>query len=162
MFNGPREVRVKLPMLCLAAVVGLAASSAVGKQPPSPSPHPWLGAKDLRAFVTVRGPTVAVDEQKLEQAGVKAGSFLPPRRIAEEPPIYPESARQARAEGRVALECLIRENGKVDACKVIQGVHPDLDKAAFRAIVKWRYEPAKLDGIALAILVTFEMNFRLR
>ena len=162
-FDGRRGGMVRATLLLsLLATFAAGTRGFGGEQTASPSPHPWLGAKDLRSIVSIRWADVVVDAEKLEKAGVPMAAFRPPRRVAEASPVYPETARRAGAQGKVVLECLIRVNGRVDACKIVQGVHPDLDKAAFKALVAWRYEPARFFDTPESVLVAFELTFRLR
>jgi len=38
---------------------------------------------------------------------------------------------------------------------------PEFAKAAIEAVKKWRFEPAKLNGQPVAVLISVEMEFRL-
>jgi hypothetical protein len=43
-----------------------------------------------------------------------------------------------------------------------QGVHPELDLAAMRAVSQWRYTPTLLEGDPVPVYMTVTINFRLR
>ena len=125
-------------------------------------PRQWRGALDLRKAVTAKSEQVGVDRRELEAAGVEPAAFTPPKRVKGSPAIYPESAARAGAEGLVRLECLIKESGKVEACRIAQTVRPAIDQAAADAIRRWKYEPARVKGEPTAIVAQFVMIFSLR
>jgi TonB family protein len=124
--------------------------------------HPWAGAIDLRAAVTLAGPESRVDFDKLQLAGVAPEDFVAPVRTEADAPVYPDTAVRQHAQGVVRLECLVKPSGKVDACRISKSVQQDLDRAAFAAVVHSKYKPAKVRGVATAIIATFEMEFRLQ
>ena len=78
-------------------------------------------------------------------------------------PAYPESARSAGVSGPVVLELVIDEDGKVRDLKVVKSPNGDaaLARAAEEAVKQWRYEPATVDGQAVAVLAKITVKFRL-
>lgn len=124
--------------------------------------HPWNGALDLRKALTQDRGQFVVDDEQLRAAGIDPAEFLPPKRLKSAAPLYPDTSKRAGAEGRVQLDCLVQESGSVDFCKVTRSVHGDLDRAAVGAVVQWKYEPAKLNGVTRAVIAQFIINFRLR
>ena len=125
-------------------------------------PRQWVGALDLRKAVTLKSEHVAVDSRELEAAGVEPGAFTPPKRVKGSPAIYPESAARAGAQGLVRLECLIKDSGAVEACRVTETVRPDIDRAAADAIRHWKYEPARVKEQPTSIVAQFVTIFRLQ
>jgi protein TonB len=83
-----------------------------------------------------------------------------PVKIASVDPVYPEIARAARKEGVVILEVVIASDGRVDAVRVLRGV-PMLDQAAVAAVQQWRFEPARLNGQVVPVVMTVTVNFQL-
>ena len=78
-------------------------------------------------------------------------------------PQYPPKARQRRIEGWVDLEFTIGPAGTVENPKVI-GAHPPsvFERAALRAVRRWRYSAMIVDGVAVArpgvqVRIRFEM-----
>jgi TonB family protein len=142
----------------LAALATIATSAfAVDR-----APQEWQGALDLRKAITIKSEHVAVDPGELSAAGIDARAFTPPKRIEGSRPDYPEAAARDGAQGTVLLECRISETGTVDACVVSHSVHPAADRAAMRAIRRWRYEPARVSGQPRGILAQFMTIFRLQ
>jgi periplasmic protein TonB len=60
----------------------------------------------------------------------------------------------------VKLEAVISETGEIVNLRVISG-HPLLMNAALEAVAQWRYSPTLLNGTAVAVITTIEVNFRL-
>jgi TonB family protein len=116
---------------------------------------------DLRSAVTIKSDQVAVSRAELAAAGVDAGAFTPPKRIEGSSPKYPEAAARDGAQGTVLLECVINQSGAVEGCRVSHSVHPAVDRAAAKAIGRWKYEPARVMEQPRSIVATFMMIFRL-
>jgi TonB family protein len=138
----------------------MAASTVVSAD--EEAPRQWLGALDLRRAVTIKSEHVTVDARELEAAGVAPGAFTPPKRVKGEAPPFPESAARAGAQGLVRLECVIRDSGDVEACRVSKSVFPAIDRAAAGAIRHWKYEPARIENEARSIVAQFVMIFKLQ
>jgi protein TonB len=88
------------------------------------------------------------------------GTIREPRKILHVAPIYPEFARQARAEGAVIIEAILDATGKVESVKVLRS-QPLLDEAAVRAVRQWRYTPTELNGVPVPVLMTITVRFSL-
>jgi TonB family protein len=125
-------------------------------------PRQWQGALDLRKAVTIKSEHVAVDRRELEAAGVEPAAFTPPKRVKGSTAIYPESAARGGAQGLVRLECLIKDSGTVEACRISKTVQPAIDRAAADAIKHWKYEPARVKNEPTSIVAQFVMIFALR
>jgi len=89
------------------------------------------------------------------------GDIRPPRRIGGAMPDYPVTARQARVEGIVIIEAVIDVSGRVTGTRLLRG-HPLLEQAALDAVRQWVYEPTRLNGQPVAVVMTVTVNFTLR
>lgn len=78
-------------------------------------------------------------------------------------PTYPSEARVDRVEGRAILQAIIRADGTVGGIEVLGGNEPDegFAEAAEAAVLKWRYEPATLDGEPVDVFFTVFVEFKL-
>src|SRR5262249_47576290 len=63
-------------------------------------------------------------------------------------PVYPASAKENLISGSVEVHFRISPQGKVYDAKSVKGA-PILAQAAIEAVREWRYEPARLNGIAI-------------
>lgn len=76
-------------------------------------------------------------------------------------PMYPAMAKTQHISGAVTIDALIDVNGRVTTMKVISG--PTLlQEAAKDALKQWKYQPATLDGKAVAMHLTVTLQFRLQ
>jgi TonB family protein len=91
---------------------------------------------------------------------IVGGRIKEPIKVKSAPPKYPEDAKRAGIAGVVILECTISPKGDVTAAKVLQGL-PLLSEAAVEAVRKWRYTPTLLDGVAVPVIMTITVNFKL-
>jgi TonB family protein len=77
-------------------------------------------------------------------------------------PEYTNQAREARLQGTVRIQAMVRKDGTVDSIQVLQGLGMGLDEAAVAAIRQWRFRPATRDGEPVDYPVTLLVNFSLR
>ena len=83
-----------------------------------------------------------------------------PRKVRDIIPIYPAMARTAHVQGVVILEAVIDSNGRVESARVLRSI-PLLDEAALAAVRQWRFEPARLNGQPVPVVMTVTVNFAL-
>ena len=89
------------------------------------------------------------------------GDIKPPRKIKDVNPTYPDIARQARVQGIVILEAIIDPSGNVTNVRVLRSI-PLLNKSAIEAVQQWKYEPTRLNGVPVPIVMTVTVNFALQ
>jgi periplasmic protein TonB len=78
-------------------------------------------------------------------------------------PTYPSSARRAGIQGTTLLGIFVGADGRVADVVVKQSAgHPDLDRAATEAVRRWRFEPARRGGEAVAMWIELPVEFHLR
>lgn len=76
------------------------------------------------------------------------------------PPIYPVEANAKGIQGTVILHVQIQINGIVKILNVVSG-DPLLIPAAEKAVVKWRYQPALINGQVVQMDTTLSIIFEL-
>ena len=88
----------------------------------------------------------------------------PPRLIKEIKPQYSAAAREAKIQGVIGMEVVVETDGTVGEVRVTRSLDKmlGLDDEAVRTVKKWRFEPAKKDGVAVPVVVEIEMTFTLR
>jgi protein TonB len=84
----------------------------------------------------------------------------PPQALRQPKPIYPTEAAVKRVEGKVIVEMVIDDTGKVVNAKVIESI-PLLDQAAVRNVYEWVFSPALKGGRPVKSLVHGVVTFRL-
>ena len=75
---------------------------------------------------------------------------------------YPEAARGANVQGRVAVQFVVNEDGTISNAKVIRQIGAGCDEEALRVIrsmPKWK--PGKNNGIPVKVLFTQPIVFKL-
>jgi protein TonB len=88
------------------------------------------------------------------------GQVQAARLMNQQRPVYPPLARQARVQGTVRLEAVINKDGIIEELKVVSG-HPLLVQAALDAVRQWQYQPTMLNGVAVEVITTIDVNFTL-
>ncbi len=89
------------------------------------------------------------------------GGVSAPVAIYKIEPEYSEEARKAKFQGTVVLSIVVDEQGLPRNFKVVKPLGLGLDEKAIEAVQKWRFSPAKMNGKAVAVQATVEVNFRL-
>lgn len=77
-------------------------------------------------------------------------------------PVYPAMARIARIQGDVVLLMAVDPRGVPMEVKALSGPHPSLEQEAMRVAKLWRFEPATLNGQAVAAQFRLTLLFRLK
>lgn len=126
-----------------------AEAPAIQPDPMPSSGDPFggaLGRKMAPAAPAVHAPTGGMVQQ--------------PRLIRATFPVYPQLAKSSRVSGDVIVDALIDASGNVTAAKAISGPVL-LRQAAMETVRHWKYEPARLDGQAVAMHLAVTVRFRL-
>ena len=100
----------------------------------------------LFAVLTVDAPNTSP-----LQAGAADDIYMswdtPPRLIHSPQPVYPDIAFRAGVEGTVTLHVIVGDDGRVEEVQVAHSSPSDIfSGAAKKAVMEWRYEPARVDG----------------
>ncbi len=89
------------------------------------------------------------------------GGVAAPRLIYGPDPDYSEEARKVKYQGTVVLWLIVGPDGRPHDIRVHRSLGMGLDEKAIEAIRRWRFEPARKDGVPVAVQVNVEVNFRL-
>lgn len=105
-------------------------------------------------------PFAAVEDKPLFNGGNPNVEFA---RFIAKHLNYPEIAAENGVYGRVTLQFVIDENGKLVDPVILKGVHPALDAEALRVVLSSpRWTPGMQRNKAVKVSYTFPINFRLR
>lgn len=75
---------------------------------------------------------------------------------------YPEEARKAGIEGRVIVQFIVNEQGKVENPKVLRGIGGGCDKEAIRVIKQAEFEPGKQRDKPVPVQYSLPLTFEMR
>ena len=151
----PHTFTLEAPNINRPAGDGSAANSSSAEAPAIPTEltvpegEPIGGALDSRA--TPPAPVIHAPIGGMVQMA---------RLVHSVPPVYPSIAKLSRISGDVVVDALIDANGNVKTTKVLSGPVM-LQQAATETVRQWKYEPARLDGQAVAMHLTVTVKFRL-
>jgi TonB family protein len=107
---------------------------------------------------------------KRDGPGGEGDGFTPgngvtwPRLVREVKPNYTPDAMRAQVEGLVELEILVLEDGSVGRVSIVRSLDArfGLDEEAINAVRRWRFDPGRRLGKAVATRVGVELSFNLR
>jgi TonB family protein len=88
-----------------------------------------------------------------------SGNVKAPEKIHAPEPIYPEEARLAHIQGVVILQTIIDAKGDVTDIRVLKGLPSGLTEAAVAAVSQWRFRPATLEGVPVAVHYLVTISF---
>ena len=76
---------------------------------------------------------------------------------------YPVTAQEAKIEGRVIVQFVVRRDGSVSDIHTVRGVSPELDTEAMRVVsLMPKWNPGKQRGKAVSVKYTMPITFRLQ
>jgi protein TonB len=75
---------------------------------------------------------------------------------------YPDMARKAGIEGRVVVQFIVNEQGKVEDPKVIRGIGGGTDEEALRCVKQAEFEPGRQRGEPVRVQYSLPVVFRLQ
>jgi periplasmic protein TonB len=84
-----------------------------------------------------------------------------PKPIYTPDPEYTDAARRDKIQGVAVVKLSLDVDGVPHDIKILRSLRSDLDVKAVEAVAKWRFEPARKDGVPVAMPLTVEVSFRL-
>ena len=108
-------------------------------------------------------PSTWVDRIEMRlMGGVREdGDDFLKRVVSAPPPGYPEVARKAGIEGVVRLQVRLKQDGRIEVEKLLDG-DTVLADAAIAAVKQWRGKPVAMDGKPVEVISTVKFEFHLR
>ncbi len=123
------------------------------------------GGDALFAVITVDAPESAPQPALASESGSDNERIymqwdIPPRLIHSPQPVYPEIAFRAGVEGTVTLHVVIGIDGSVENVTVAHASPSEIfSEAARKAVLEWRYEPARVGGESVKALCSQTIRF---
>ncbi len=110
------------------------------------------------AALSATTDTAHIGDDEVYRVG---GTVKAPRVLYQPLPSYTQEARDAKAEGIVLLQGIVRKNGRITDLQVLRGIGYGLDQKAIETITnEWRFEPGTRDGQPVDVQVNLEVSFR--
>lgn len=75
---------------------------------------------------------------------------------------YPEMARKAGIEGRVVVQFIVSEQGKVENPRIIRGIGGGTDEEAIRCVKQSEFEPGRQRGEPVRVQYSLPVVFKLQ
>lgn len=92
-------------------------------------------------------------------AGQAGGAILPPMKLVDVRPDYPEALNAAGVAGVVTLNAVIGTDGAVHDVKVVTSPHPELDPLATEAVRQWEFSPTYLNCSPIDVEMRVTISF---
>jgi TonB family protein len=91
------------------------------------------------------------------------GAVSAPRLVKEVRPRYTAEAFRNMVQGTVTLDVVVAANGRPSQIRVVRSLdRGGLDDEAAAAVAQWRFEPGRLAGAPVDVLVTIMVDFSIR
>lgn len=74
---------------------------------------------------------------------------------------YPEMAKRAGIEGRVTIEFIVNEEGRVENPRIMRGIGGGCDEEALKAVANARFSPGMQRGRPVKVKMSLPITFRL-
>ena len=85
-----------------------------------------------------------------------------PQPLVQLRPHYPAHARMRQIEGNVRVVFIVNANGRTENIRILSSTpESTFDRAAIRAVDRWRFSPGMLDGKPVAVQVSQNIRFEL-
>jgi TonB family protein len=87
------------------------------------------------------------------------GVILPPAKLLDVRPVYPEYLKTSKVSGTVRMNAVIGTDGLVREIDDLNGPHPDLETAATDAVRQWQFSPTLLNCQPIDVRMNVTVNF---
>jgi TonB family protein len=153
----------ELQLIQQSGPLGDPLSSVLGPPSSGPGSGGGIGSGSGGGVGSGHGPGVGPGRGGGIGGGVYkvGGGVTAPRAIFTPDPEFSEEARKAKYQGTVVLWLVVGMDGRTRDIRIQRTLGMGLDEKAVEAIRKWRFEPARKDGVPVAVQIDVEVNFRL-
>jgi iron complex outermembrane recepter protein len=159
--NHFRHLRLRAIGRLLAGLLLVVAEARAQEPPAAPEADPpAVGEGPEAAESPEAGETPeAGDSPEAEDSGEAERKLEPPRPIQLQPAHYPPSALARREAATVVLLVTVGVEGDVTDIEVAESAGAEFDRAARDALARWRFEPARRDGVAVPARISVPFHF---
>ena len=152
----PRE-RHKLEFVRVKRNENLNVEDVVPEKPPKPPETPPETPPQDLDNINPDAPKINIAPPEVQSTGdiggpggmnIAEGDYLPIVRVA---PVYPARALSRGLEGFVDLQFTVTTAGTVKDPLVIQSTSKLFERAAIRAVLRFKYKPRVVDGVPVEV-----------
>ena len=152
----PRE-RHKLEFVRVKRSENLNVEDVIPEKPPKPPETPPETPPQEMDNVNPDAPKISIAPPQVQSTGdiggpggmnIAEGDYLPIVRVA---PVYPARALSRGLEGFVDLQFTVTTAGTVKDPIVLQSTSKLFERAAIRAVLKFKYKPRVVDGVPVDV-----------
>ena len=144
---------------------GLPAAGVMDGASTGPGAGGGVGTGTGTGIGSGRGPGLGPGSGGGTGGGVyrPGGAVSGPRLVKEVKPKYTSEALQNGIQGTVVLEVIVAGNGCASDIRIVRSLdRGGLDEEAVAAVAQWRFEPGRLAGAPVDVLVTIMVDFAIR
>jgi len=105
--------------------------------------------------------TSQFDADTTEPTSFKRQGIEPPRCSYMPNPEFTDAARAVKFNGTLIVEAIVTKRGTLEEARISRGLPYGLNQNSLRTLKNWKCEPATKNGVPLAVVVPFEVTFRL-
>jgi TonB family protein len=127
--------------------------------PAPPDPAVIVRGELMRQRVDDIRRTYADGCAALGAGTIIGGRILPPVKVRDMRPVYPEALKAANIGGIVTMEAVVGTDGAVKEVGNVKGPHPDLEAAAVEAVRQWQFTPTLLNCEQVDVSMKVTTNF---
>ena len=145
--------------------IGLPAGGVLSSTSTGPGSGGGVGSGTGTGIGSGRGPGLGPGSGGGTGGGVyrPGGAVSAPRAIHYVRPKYSSDALLHRIEGSVLLEAIVTTGGRASQIRILKSLdRGGLDEEAVAAVAQWRFEPGRLAGTPVDVLVTIMLDFTIR
>jgi TonB family protein len=169
----PDAMLVTLPSIVLDAkplasgrldVSGLPSAATASGTSRGPGSGGGVGSGTGTGTGSGRGPGLGPGSGGGTGGGVyrPGGAVSTPRLLREVQPRYTVEALRHKIQGTVLLEAVVTRDGCASNIRVVRSLDRGLDAEAISAVAQWLFEPGRLAGSPVDVLVTIRLDFTIR
>lgn len=126
-------------------------------EPLAPTPTTNASQAEPAEPIVQGGAKSSSESMRTAEPDYKAAYLNNPR------PPYPRNAHRFGIEGQVILQAEVNEQGMPSQIRVLQSSGNDLlDESALNTVAKWRFSPARKDGVMVRAVVKIPITFSLK
>ena len=161
------KVKELISYIAVFLVLAVALTLYVAMRPKAAVQSPTFVYEEVvvhkaAAVKTFVQPKVIAQSQPAKPANLPL-PIVPPRVISQVWPEYPVSALEKGIEGLVLVQAYINVSGQPEKVEVkTTSGNVDLDEAAVKAMLNWRFAPATENGSGLASWFEVPVRFSIK